>query len=72
MTMSRADCDALLAEVRANQAKLAACSGPHSFRPIGEELKLFAKQRCACGGGGVASDQALWYKRGLAHGDRGG
>lgn len=59
------DTKAILAEVKANQAKLEGCS-KHNFHRI--EEKLFSKFRCANCGGTVDVQAVRWYSLGQKHG----
>ena len=55
-------------EVRANQARLDACAGPHDFRPEDPPPKIDMRRYvCAKCGGDVTSVNKLWYDRGLEH-----
>lgn len=65
------DGKALLAEVRANLAKLDGCAGPHDFKPIEpREHRLFGKLRCEKCGGQIQRSDYIWYERGLKHGSQ--
>lgn len=69
--MTKEEAEALLDQVKANKARLDACVGSHSFRQMpmhtGVLFKLLG-ERCSKCGGEVGTSEALWYKRGLAHG----
>ena len=54
----------ILAQVKANIAKLQECPKPHDFVPT-EPGKLGAKYRCSKCGGDLDCVQARWYIRGL-------
>lgn len=56
----------ILAQVRANMAKLDGCSGPHDFQPITEQ-KFFCRYRCTKCQGEVDSHAKIWYAKGLKH-----
>lgn len=69
MRITKAEADAILAEVKANHARLAACVGPHGFQPISKDF--MARFECIRCHGTVSADQGRWYQRGLAHGRNG-
>lgn len=69
--ISRSESDRILQEVRANQARLDACQGPHDFGPI-DSSNLPRTYRCSKCGGTVSTVHAIWYKKGLEHGRRQG
>ncbi len=58
-----------LARVRANQALLDGCAGPHDFPEPAEHL-LGARLLCTRCGGELRAIEARWYRRGLEHGRR--
>lgn len=60
------DSKQIMAEVKANMAKLDGCVGPHDF--VRMEEKLFSKFRCTKCGGVVPGDSAGWYRKGLLAG----
>lgn len=63
------DTKAILAEVRANMAKLEGCAGPHDFSvPLRKIGSLIAEWSCAKCGGHIPNIEKIWYERGLAHG----
>ncbi len=55
----------VLAQVRANQAKLNACAA-HAFEPLDAD-RLLTRYRCTRCEGEVDSHAAHWYARGIAH-----
>lgn len=62
----------LWSDVRANQARLDACEGPHSFdRPEDPARVLGGRWRCSRCGGMVDGVAKGWYERGLEHGRAG-
>lgn len=64
--ITKKEFDTIVADVKRNEAVLAACSG-HAFFRL-EPDKLFSKYRCAVCGGTVDMTALRWYERGLAHG----
>jgi hypothetical protein len=63
--LPRAELMAIWEKVKANQARLNACPGPHDFRSIpGNERR----QRCATCGGELDLCNVLYYQEGLKHG----
>lgn len=64
--VSRATTDKILADIRANRAKLDACTRPHEFQRDHEEPNpLRAKWVCSICGGRVDSIWAKWYRMGI-------
>lgn len=66
---SRPELDKIWQEVKANQAKLDACLGPHDFsieyRKIGNFVRDYQCTKCS---GHIQSGDKRWYERGLKHG----
>jgi hypothetical protein len=56
-----------LAEVRANQAMLDGCEGPHEFERVDDAPKLFGRWRCSKCGGEIDNLARTWYARGFNH-----
>jgi hypothetical protein len=52
-------------QVKANQARLDGCPGPHDFRSIPGNAR---RQRCATCGGELDLCNVLHYQEGLKHG----
>lgn len=72
MPLTREDSERIMAEVRANMARLAACSHPHAFRVIdATDARLWHRYRCAKCGGEADGVAVRWYENGLHHGQRG-
>jgi hypothetical protein len=65
MTMPSEQSLKILAEIRANMAKLKGCVGPHEWEP---QTKLFERRRCTKCGGTMESTASRYYDDGLAHG----
>lgn len=62
------DSKAIMAQVKANIARLDGCAGPHDFHERPEvPRKLFAKRVCSKCGGEISSSDFYWYQKGLAH-----
>lgn len=66
LPLTDGDIKGILAEVRANHARLEGCA-LHDFQPI-EPGKFGTKYSCPHCGGVVDGINASWYKSGLAHG----
>jgi len=61
--------DQIWRDVKANQAKLRSCRGPHDFQPIPVEGKqLIRDYRCSRCGGKTSATNKIWYNEGLEHG----
>ena len=65
--MNGIDIKRIQQEVKANVARLEACTGPHQFETIDDRF-LREKHRCKLCGGVVDNRGRYWYDRGLAHG----
>lgn len=64
--VSRSSMLVLWEEVKANQAKLAACAR-HDFIALEPERRLGGKFRCTSCGGEADSHAVHWYRDGLRH-----
>jgi hypothetical protein len=65
----RASSHEILAEIRANQARLDGCVGPHHFlEPEPGERWMTRPWVCALCGGRADGTDVLWYREGVAHG----
>lgn len=62
------DYDAIVAEVKRNQALLDSCSRHEFTRIIDLERPILARSRCERCGGTVDHHARRWYAIGLAHG----
>lgn len=62
----RSGVQAIWEQVKANNALLLACTGPHDFQVEGEGVHR--KERCALCKGTVDVIHAHWYRKGLEHG----
>jgi hypothetical protein len=58
----------ILEEVKANQAKLNGCPGPHDFEDTTPDKLLGKRFRCRRCAGELEGLHARWYMRGLEHG----
>lgn len=67
MVMTTTEAKQLLADVRANVARLNACPR-HDFQPTGPTRPLMQRYACTACGGQIDSLAFHWYTRGLAHG----
>jgi transposase-like protein len=65
--VTREEASQILKEVKANQARLNACEGPHDFQPMGPTDKLRQRYRCSKCQGEVESLARTWYEDGLRH-----
>jgi hypothetical protein len=72
MKMSGEELRAIMADVRANQARLEQCEQPHSFEPIPPTIGMAFSTHSLCSvcGGRVSASDARWYARGLEAGRR--
>lgn len=64
------DSHAILAQVRANQAALKGCAGPHDFSVNSEPRRLGGRWRCTRCGGEVDFLARHWYQNGLVDGGK--
>lgn len=65
------DPDALLAEVKANMARLESCPGPHTFEPTEwmDDKRILARYHtCRTCLGRLESTKVRWYEMGLMAG----
>lgn len=61
----------ILAEVKANHARLDGCAGPHDFsEDLCPDQQIGKKWRCGSCLGEVEETVKRWYERGLAHARR--
>lgn len=70
MTLKKEDLNGILAEVKANIARLQSCEGPHDFKPTSgkPEATIGEKYECTKCKGRVDHIAYAWYKKGLDHG----
>lgn len=64
--VKRADMLSIMAQVKANQARLHTCAR-HQFEPQGDATRLGARYRCTACGGEVDASAARWYALGHEH-----
>lgn len=55
-------------QVKANFARLKACTGPHDFQPSQRMGTLIRKYKCSKCQGEADSIHVGWYRKGLEHG----
>lgn len=65
----RAELQRIWDDVKANNARLDACTGPHEFSDVPPERGTLVRYKvCAKCGGRLDKVHAHWYERGLKHG----
>jgi hypothetical protein len=69
MSLTRRDIKEIFAEVKANNALLDTCIGPHEFELIGPQKILSNKFRCKHCNGILRGELVHWYNRGVTHAD---
>jgi len=67
MPLTRDDAQQILAQVKANAARLNACSAPHEFVDMLEHNVPGHRYRCSKCGGEVAGQCVRWYLLGMKH-----
>jgi hypothetical protein len=75
---SREEAKQLMEEIKENHRKLAACEGPHDFRPspsqnypaVMRDKGMSDRWTCMRCHGWVYHEAHLWYERGRAHGQK--
>lgn len=58
----------LWCSVQENLRKLDACEGPHDLFDQSPKKKFAKVWQCTKCGGNISGTNAIWYKKGLAHG----